>query len=177
MASRTRAGARRSTLRQSRSADQSGLYEDVLSVVRTVARGQKDYGAEKIGNIAEAVIEMSDSMAADMPNLSTYMSSAAERMQDVSDYVAESSIEDMVSDAAHFTRRHPMMAMGIAIAAGWGLMTLMQAGPLSSSTSRSTSTSRLTSTGRSSGLRGRSSRLAARRQRTMTNGHGQAANG
>ena len=60
-----------------------------------------------------------------IPNLQTYVSATAEQMENLSDYVSATSLEDMIDDAASFARRYPLSTAAFAVAAGFGFIRLI----------------------------------------------------
>lgn len=100
------------------------LYDDVMALAGTLMRGQKQYGAGKISSLASATRDFADAMP-EMPNLRVYVATAAERLEDLSDYVTRTDFEIMVDDAGKLARQYPMATLGIAIAAGLGATRLM----------------------------------------------------
>jgi hypothetical protein len=130
-----------------------GMYEDVMSLAGTLMRGQKDYGASKITSLADATREFAAAMP-EMPTMRVYVDSAAARLEELSDYVAATDFDDMISDAGRLARRYPMATLGLAIAAGVGAAQFMHVPSFGGSGSRSRSSSRR----RASSSRGRSRR-------------------
>lgn len=101
-----------------------GIYEDMLSLAGTLMRGQKDYGATKIGALAEATRDFAAAMP-EMPTLRIYVDSAANQLDDLSDYVVNNDFEAMIADAGKLAKRHPMATLSLAIAAGIGASQFM----------------------------------------------------
>ena len=93
------------------------IFDDVLSLAGTLARGRKDLGADKLHSLASLTRDYAASMT-DLPNLRVQVASAADSLEGVADYVMHTEIEQMVGDAGTFARRHPMATLAVTVAAG-----------------------------------------------------------
>ena len=93
------------------------IFDDVLALAGTLARGRKESGAEKLQMIAESTRDFGDSIT-EMPNLSRQIASAADSLDGLAEYVMDSDLEQMLQDAKTFARRHPMATLAITVAGG-----------------------------------------------------------
>jgi hypothetical protein len=93
------------------------IFDDVLALAGTLARGRKDLGADKLQSLASSTRNFAASMA-DLPNLKVHVATAADSLESLSDYVMHTEIEQMVGDAGTFARRHPFATFAATIAAG-----------------------------------------------------------
>jgi hypothetical protein len=93
------------------------LFDDILALAGTLARGRQDYGADKLMSLAASTREFAASMT-DMPNLRAQAASAAESIEGLAEYVMHTDIEQMIKDAGTFARRHPAATLAITAAAG-----------------------------------------------------------
>lgn len=143
----------------------SHLYDDVLSLASTLLRDRKEIGGRRLMELSESVRDMAQTLP-EMPNLASYVGTTADSLTDLADYISGSELETIVSDANQFARRHPMMTMGIAAAAGLAAMTYFRSGSDNRVGSRRTA-------GRSTG-RARKS-IGASSTRKSTNGVGRSA--
>jgi ElaB/YqjD/DUF883 family membrane-anchored ribosome-binding protein len=109
------------------------IFDDVLALAGTLAKGRKEVGADKLHSLAELTREYAASMT-DLPNLRTQVASAADSLEDVADYVMHTEIEQMVGDAGTFARRHPFATLAVTVAAGMAASRLMYRHPASSRT-------------------------------------------
>jgi ElaB/YqjD/DUF883 family membrane-anchored ribosome-binding protein len=100
------------------------LYDDILALAGGLMRNRKDSGAGKIGSLAEATRKFASDLP-QMPNLKTYVSSAADQLDYLSGYVMESDLEQMIDDAGTFAKRHPFATLGVAAVAGFGITKLV----------------------------------------------------
>jgi hypothetical protein len=142
------------------------IFDDVLALAGTLARGRKDLGADKLHSLAALTREYAASMT-DLPNLRVQVASAADSLEGVADYVMHTEIEQMVGDAGTFARRHPLATLAVTVAAGMAASRLMYRHPVSS-TARS---------GRKASARRASVSTASKRSaqaRRNTNGHAHA---
>jgi hypothetical protein len=142
------------------------IFDDVLALAGTLARGRKDMGADKLHSLASLTREYAASMT-DLPNLRVQVSSAADSLEGVADYVMHTEIEQMVGDAGTFARRHPLATLAVTVAAGMAASRLMYRQP-ANATARS---------GRKASPRRTSASGAGKRTaqaRRNTNGHAHA---
>ena len=105
----------------------SRLYDDVLALASTLMRDRQEIGGRRLKALSTSVRDMAQSLP-EMPNLTSYVGSTADNLTDLADYISSSDIETIASDANQFARRHPMMTMGIAAAAGLAAMTYFRSG-------------------------------------------------
>lgn len=105
------------------------IFDDVLALAGTLARGRKDLGADKLHSLASLTREYAASMT-DLPNLRVQVASAADSLEGVADYVMHTDIEQMVGDAGTFARRHPLATLAVTVAAGMAASRLMQRQPV-----------------------------------------------
>ena len=69
------------------------FYSDMLGIAGSMLRSRQAAGAEKISSLADAARNFAEDMA-DSPNIKTYVTGAAEQMENLSDYVTGSSLEE-----------------------------------------------------------------------------------
>ena len=93
------------------------LFDDILALAATLARGRQEFGAEKLMTLAASTRDFAASLS-DMPNLRAQAASAAESLAGLAEYVMHTDIEQMVKDAGAFARRHPLATLAITAAAG-----------------------------------------------------------
>ena len=104
------------------------IFDDVLALAGTLARGRKDLGADKLHSLAALTRDYAASMT-DLPNLRVQVASAADSLEGVADYVMHTEIEQMVGDAGTFARRHPLATLAVTVAAGMAASRLMYRQP------------------------------------------------
>ena len=141
MAKSTKTGSNRP--RKSANGSQSGsrrVFDDVLTLAGTLARGRKDFGADKLHSLAESTREFAASMT-DLPNLRVHVASAADSLEGVAEYVMHTDIEQMVGDAGTFARRHPLATLTVTVVAGMAASRFMRRQPANTKAGSSRSTS------------------------------------
>ncbi len=127
---RTASGLRQSLKSSKKSRQRSGtrsvnpFYGDILAIAGSLLRNRQEAGAKKIGSLAGAARSFAAEMT-DIPNIKTYATAAAEQMESLSDYASDTSMEQMVEDAADLARRHPVATAAFAVAAGFGFIRLI----------------------------------------------------
>lgn len=137
--------------RKSANGTQNGsrrVFDDVLALAGTLARGRKDFGADKLHSLAESTREFAASMS-DLPNLRIHVASAADSLEGVAEYVMHTDIEQMVGDAGTFARRHPLATLTVTVVAGMAASRFMrrQSANTKAGSSRSTGQRRNTASG------------------------------
>ena len=93
------------------------IFDDVVDVASTLFRNRKALGAEKLQALAEATREYAASMT-DLPTLQRQVNFASENIGNFADYVLNTDIKHMVSDATVLAKRRPLLTLGVAVAAG-----------------------------------------------------------
>ena len=101
------------------------IFDDVLALAGTFARGRKDYGVDKLHSLAESTRDFASAMT-DGPNLRIQMTSAGESLENLAEYVMHTDIEHMLKDAGTFARRRPLAALTVTIVAGLAVSSFMR---------------------------------------------------
>ena len=96
----------------------SHIFDDAVMIANSLLRNKLNSGGEKIRGFADAARQFSGSLS-DMPNLQEYTTMASDQLDNISGYVAETNLNDMLHDASAFARRRPVVTLGLAIAAGY----------------------------------------------------------
>lgn len=109
------------------SAEREGpaFLDDLLSMAGSLANSRKEYAAAQLESLADSVRQFGEAMP-DIATVRAYATTAADSLDELADYVVESDLTDMVSDAREFTRRHPLATFGGSIAAGLVITQLVQ---------------------------------------------------
>jgi ElaB/YqjD/DUF883 family membrane-anchored ribosome-binding protein len=118
-----RSGSRRTGSSESARGATSQIYDDILSLAGSLIGSRKQRGAESLSSLAEATREYGANL--EIPHVSAYVSSAADQLDYLSEYMSGNNLETMVADAGDFAKRHPAAALGLAAAAGFGITRLM----------------------------------------------------
>jgi len=103
--------------RSSRRVHGQQLFDDALSVAGALVRSQKAFAAERLQSFAESPREYSQSLE-DIPSAQNYVVLAAESVDALADYVVETNLDEMVSDATAFARRQPLATIVMALSLG-----------------------------------------------------------
>ena len=93
------------------------VLDDVIDLVSTLFRNRKAIGADRLASLAEATREYATSIT-DLPTLQQQVNLASDNLDNLADYVMNTDIKHMVSDAAVLARRRPLLTFGVAAAAG-----------------------------------------------------------
>jgi hypothetical protein len=112
------------TQRPRRANSSAQLYGDAIGLAGSLLRGRQEMGAEKIDSLAAAARDFAGQLP-DIPNIQNYAHAAADQMETLANYVAETPLEEMVSDAGAFAKRYPLATAAFAVAAGFGLTRLL----------------------------------------------------
>jgi hypothetical protein len=101
------------------------FLDDLLSMAGSLASSRKEYAAAQLESLANSVRQFSEAMP-QIPTMKAYADTAAESLEELANYVVESDLSEMVSDAREFTRRHPLATFGGSIAAGLVITQIVQ---------------------------------------------------
>jgi hypothetical protein len=101
------------------------IFGDVLAVASTLAEGRKHLAAERLTELASATRTLTDTVE-DLPYLREYTDAAAERIDELADYVDRTDLPEMLEDAASFAKRQPMATLALGVAAGLVTTQLMR---------------------------------------------------
>lgn len=93
------------------------VFDDILALAGTFANARKEQGIDKLHSFAGSTRDFATSMT-DVPNLKVQMGSAAESLEDLTEYVLHTDIQHMLKDAETFARRRPLAALTIMVVAG-----------------------------------------------------------
>ena len=94
--------------------------------IRQTVDGQKNAGAEYVGNLAETMRRAAREFDNDLPIAGTYIRKAASQIEGVSDSIKNGDFNDLVRGAQQFARRQPTAFLGIAVLAGFGLVRFLK---------------------------------------------------
>ena len=141
------------------------VFDDVIDVASTLFRNRKAAGAERLQSLAEATQEYAAAMT-DLPTLQRQVKLASENMENFADYVLNTDIKHMVSDATVFARRRPLFTLSVAALAGLAATRLVTSTSMPVPSARSSS--------RTKKARKKASKSAATAARRTVNGSGDA---
>jgi hypothetical protein len=88
--------------------------------------GQKNAGADYVGNLADAMRRAAREFDQDLPIAGAYIRKAAAQIEGVSDQIKTGNFSDLVSGAQEFARRQPTAFLGLAVLAGFGAVRFLK---------------------------------------------------
>jgi len=88
--------------------------------------GQKNAGADYIGNLADTMRRAAREFDHDLPIAGAYIRKAASQIEGVSDQIKTGNFSDLVSGAQAFARRQPTAFLGLAVLAGFGAVRFLK---------------------------------------------------
>jgi hypothetical protein len=94
--------------------------------------GQKNAGADYIGNLADTMRRAAREFDHDLPIAGAYIRKAAAQIEGVSDQIKTGNFSDLVSGAQDFARRQPTAFLGLAVLAGFGAVRFLKSSANSS---------------------------------------------
>ena len=94
--------------------------------LRQTVDGQKNVGAEYVGNLADTMRRAAREFDNDLPIAGTYIRKAASQIEGVSDSIKNGEFEDLIRGAQDFARRQPTAFLGIAALAGFAAVRFLK---------------------------------------------------
>ena len=101
------------------------MFGDVLSMASTVAESRKHQAAERLNELASAARNFTNTVE-DLPYLRDYTDAAANRIDELAEYVDRTDVTEMLDDMASFAKRQPMATLALGLAAGLVTTQLMR---------------------------------------------------
>ena len=93
------------------------IFDDVIDLASTLFRNRKAAAADQLQSLAEATHNYAATMT-DLPTLQRQVKLASDNMGNFAEYVLNTDIKHMVSDATVLAQRRPLLTLGVAAAAG-----------------------------------------------------------
>jgi hypothetical protein len=121
-AKRSRARKRARSIHENES---PAFVDDIFAMAGSLANSRRAYAAAQLESLADSVRQFTDAMP-NVPTVRAYATTAADSLEELAGYVTESDLNDMISDAREFTRRHPLATFGGSLAAGLLIAQLVQ---------------------------------------------------
>lgn len=103
------------------------MFGDVLSMASTVAESRKHMAAGRLSELASATRNFTTAVE-DLPYLRDYAEAAADRIDELAEYVDRTDVPEMLDDMASFAKRQPMAMLALGLAAGLVTTQLVRAG-------------------------------------------------
>jgi ElaB/YqjD/DUF883 family membrane-anchored ribosome-binding protein len=115
------------------------VVEETRQQVERQVEGQKDRATEQLGRVRTALEQTSDNLRDQGDDaMARYVGQAARRVEDLSGYLRNRSVGDMISAAEYYARREPALFLGGAMLIGLlGARFLKSSSPSSGSMRRS----------------------------------------
>jgi hypothetical protein len=87
-------------------------------VAETKLDAGRDFAAEHLGSVAQALRKTGDELGKNDSALTSYVGQAASAVEDVSEYLQTKTLSQLMSDLEGFARREPAMFLGGSFVAG-----------------------------------------------------------
>ncbi|MBX9633765.1 MAG: hypothetical protein K2X44_02180 [Magnetospirillum sp.] len=97
------------------------VFEEAKTKVRAAAEAQRQRAAQAVGGMAGALHRIASDVNAENKTMGHYTDMAAERLDEVADYLRDANWGQVIEGAEGFARRQPYWFMGGAVAAGFVL--------------------------------------------------------
>ncbi len=99
----------------------SDAAENLKAHASDAAEQQKNVGAEKIGEVADAMKAAASDLEGTLPSAAEYVTDVAGRLGSVASALRERRVDDMIANTAEFARQRPTVFFAGAVAAGFAL--------------------------------------------------------
>jgi hypothetical protein len=86
----------------------------------------KREGGDRMAGVGHAVHGAADELGRELPQIASYIHSAAEKLESTSSALRERSVEELMSDFNGFARRQPAAAFAGSVLAGFALSRLLK---------------------------------------------------
>ncbi len=96
------------------------FYTDIMNIAGSMLRSRQEMGSEKIASVAQTTRNFAGEFN-DIPNIQTYVEAAADQMENLSEYVADTSLEDMITDATTVARHNPVATLAFTAVVGFAI--------------------------------------------------------
>jgi ElaB/YqjD/DUF883 family membrane-anchored ribosome-binding protein len=106
-------------VRQKAEQTASTIAEQAEQTATTQISTQKERAASTLDTVAQTLRDSGQNLRQEQPQIATLTDEAARRVEDVSDYVRQHDLRDLVSEAERFARREPLLFLGGAFAIGF----------------------------------------------------------
>jgi hypothetical protein len=100
---------------------QRGILSDLQQQVKSSADSQKNRAADGLGGIAQVFQNAGSEIRGENEMLASYVDMAGDRLRRFADTVRERGVEEMLDALQAFARRRPVVFLGGALVAGFGL--------------------------------------------------------
>ncbi|GIK97646.1 MAG: hypothetical protein BroJett029_18550 [Alphaproteobacteria bacterium] len=114
-------GVEASSLADKARAHVTEAAEPLKQEALATAERQKDYGADQIGGLAQAVHGVASELERQMPQAAGYVHSAASNLDRMASSLRDQSVDDLMQSFGKFARAQPAAVFGAAVLAGIAL--------------------------------------------------------
>lgn len=114
-------GEEASNLASKARAHVSEATEPLKQEALATAERQKDYGADQIGGLAQAVHGVATELERQLPQAAGYVHDAASNLERVASSLREQSVDELMQSFGKFARTRPAAVFGAAVLAGIAL--------------------------------------------------------
>jgi hypothetical protein len=112
-----------------------GMASQATDKLKQTVEGQKNAGADYVGNLADTMRRCAREFDHDLPIAGAYIRKAASQIESVSDQIKTGNFDDIVRGAQSFARRQPTAFLGLAVLAGFGAVRFLKSSANSSGAS------------------------------------------
>lgn len=106
-------------VRQKAEQTASTLVDQASQVAQTQVTTQKDRAAETLGFVAQSIRDAGSGMREQQPQIASLAEQAAGRVEDVSSYIRDHEVGDLIGETERLARREPLLFLGGAFAIGF----------------------------------------------------------
>lgn len=114
-------------VRQSAEETASTLIDQAQQVASTQVSTQKERAASALDAVAQTLHDTGSGMREQQPQIASLAEQAAGRVEDVSNYVRQHEMRDMIGQVESLARREPVLFLGAAFAIGFVAARFMKA--------------------------------------------------
>jgi ElaB/YqjD/DUF883 family membrane-anchored ribosome-binding protein len=93
--------------------------DQTKAMVRDLADSQRQRAADTIGGMAQALHRSAGDLETENQMMARYTHMAADQLEQMSNYLRQSNVGDLLTGAENFARRQPYWFIGSAVAAGF----------------------------------------------------------
>jgi hypothetical protein len=104
----------------------SNMASQSTEKLKQAVEGQKNVGAEYVGNLADTLRRAAREFDNDLPIAGSYMRKAASQVENVSDSIRNGNLEDLMQEVQSFARRQPTAFLGMSVLAGFAMVRFLK---------------------------------------------------
>jgi hypothetical protein len=104
----------------------SNMASQTTDKLKQTVEGQKNVGAEYVGNLADTLRRAAREFDNDLPIAGSYMRKAASQVENVSDSIRNGNLEDLMQEVQSFARRQPTAFLGMSVLAGFAMVRFLK---------------------------------------------------